>query len=72
MKEAGDITQPLENGTIRREDILADLFDLTGGVHPGRTTDEEITLFKSTGASLEDLVGAILVAETVLGDKIIS
>lgn len=66
-KEAGDIVQALESGALAPEAIAADLFDLTGGAHPGRTDPHEITLFKSVGASLEDLAGAILVQKTVAG-----
>ncbi len=68
LSEPGDIVQPLENGIISRSDIEADLFDLTRGKHSGRTDPDQITLFKSTGASLEDLVGAILIAKTILTD----
>lgn len=65
LSEPGDIVQPLKSGVISKEDIKADLFDLTRGKHAGRETAAQITLFKSTGASLEDLVGAILIAERV-------
>lgn len=61
--EAGDLVQPLANGVITMADIVADLYDLTRGKHPGRTSDDEITLFKSTGAALEDLAAALLVCE---------
>lgn len=59
LAEGGDILQPLENGVISRDDVIADLFDLTAGRHPGRQDDDAITLFKSTGAALEDLAAAI-------------
>lgn len=62
-KEAGDIVQPLASGLLTPDGILADLFDLTAGRAPGRRDPSEITLFKSTGASLEDLVAAQLVVE---------
>ncbi|MCO5734672.1 ornithine cyclodeaminase family protein [Rhizobium sp. SSA_523] len=64
-KEAGDIVQPLAAGLIGPEDIRADLYDLTAGRHAGRSSEQEITLFKSVGAALEDLAGAILAYETV-------
>jgi len=60
MSEAGDIAAPLANGTLTREAVLADLFDLARGAHPGRTSADEITLFKSVGAALEDLAAAVL------------
>lgn len=60
-KEAGDIVQPLASGVLKAGDILADLHDLTRGAHPGRQTANEITLFKSVGAALEDLAAAMAV-----------
>jgi len=60
-REAGDIVVPLANGSLRPEGIRADLFDLARGTHGGRTDRDEITLFKSVGAALEDLAAAILV-----------
>lgn len=59
--EAGDIVKPLESGAMTMDDIAADLFNLCRGEHQGRSSDTEITLFKSTGAALEDLAAARLV-----------
>ncbi len=59
-KEAGDIVMPIASGALQPADIKADLYELTRGIHPGRQSDTEITLFKSVGAALEDLAGAIL------------
>lgn len=61
--EAGDIVQPIARGVLRAEDVRADLFDLCRGLHTGRQSPEEITLFKSVGTALEDLAAAVLVAE---------
>jgi ornithine cyclodeaminase len=41
--------------------VRATLHDLCRGSHAGRTRAEEITLFKSVGAALEDLAAAMLV-----------
>ncbi len=57
---AGDIAQPMEAGLLTRDDLLADLAELVAGTHPGRTGDDEITLFKSAGTALEDLAAARL------------
>ncbi|WP_296014012.1 ornithine cyclodeaminase family protein [uncultured Agrobacterium sp.] len=65
LKEGGDIVQPLEAGVLQRQDIKAELADLVSGRHKGRENDNEITLFKSVGAALEDLAGAILAYESV-------
>lgn len=60
MVEAGDIVKPLASGALTEADIVADLYELTRGVDQGRRSAEEITLFKSVGAALEDLAAAIL------------
>lgn len=67
LGEAGDILQPLEAGVISRDDIRAELSELVSGDKPGRQSETEITLFKSVGAALEDLAGAILAFETAKG-----
>ena len=59
MKEAGDIVVPLETGILQPSDIAADLYDLCRGGHKGRSSTDEITLFKSVGAACEDLAGAM-------------
>lgn len=65
LAEAGDITQPLERGVIRREHLVAELADLVTGRHPGRSTAAQITAFKSVGTALEDLTAAELVARSL-------
>lgn len=57
---AGDIAQPLESGVLTRDGLVADLAELVAGRHPGRTSDDEITMFKSAGTALEDLAAARL------------
>jgi alanine dehydrogenase len=63
LSEGGDIVQPLRAGVITEDAIRADLFELAQGKHSGRTAPDEITLFKSVGAALEDLAGAVLAFE---------
>ena len=58
-KEAGDIVQPLASGVLKPQDILADLHELARGEKKGRGGADEITLFKSVGAALEDLAAGI-------------
>jgi ornithine cyclodeaminase len=59
--EAGDILLPLQAGIITKAAVLGDLFDLTRGAAQGRQSPQEITLFKSVGAAIEDLAAAIAV-----------
>lgn len=65
LSEGGDIVQPLRSGVISKQDIKADLYELCRGTHPGRQSDEDVTMFKSVGAALEDLAGAILAYRNV-------
>ncbi len=67
MKEAGEILVPISEGVFRKEDIVAELAEMCGGKAPLRQSAEEITMFKSIGMALSDLVGAGLVYKTVVG-----
>lgn len=58
MKENGDIAIPLREKLIDENDIQAELSQLCSGERSGRTNDEQITIFKSVGYALEDLVAA--------------
>ena len=66
-KEAGDIVQPLASGVLAAGDIVADLHELARGEKPGRSDPQEITLFKSVGAALEDLAAGIAVYRRLAG-----
>jgi len=60
LSEGGDVAIALKSGAIMRSDIVADLAALCAGAL-GRGSTQEITLFKSVGAAIEDLAAAILV-----------
>ncbi len=58
LKESGDIVIPIKNGILKEDAIKADLFQLCSNKHNGRSSKKEITVFKSVGHALEDLVAA--------------
>jgi ornithine cyclodeaminase len=58
LAEGGDIVQALQSGVIGEAQITADLADLARGAHPGRSRDDQVTVFKSVGFALEDLAAA--------------
>jgi len=60
LHEAGDILTPLQQGVIKENHIVGDLFELSRGEKAGRQSSTEITLFKSVGMALEDLAAAEL------------
>ncbi|MGN6459057.1 MAG: ornithine cyclodeaminase family protein, partial [Achromobacter mucicolens] len=45
--------------------IAGNLHQLAAGERPGRSNDQEITVFKAVGRALEDLTLATLVYESV-------
>lgn len=59
VDDAGDLCQPIASGVIARADVLADLFELCRGDHPGRRAPDEITLFKNAGGGHLDLFVAM-------------
>jgi ornithine cyclodeaminase len=61
LKEAGDITQPLKSGALKKDGVRGDLYELCRSKTKGRTLANQITLFKSVGTALEDLAAAMLV-----------
>jgi ornithine cyclodeaminase/alanine dehydrogenase-like protein (mu-crystallin family) len=58
LNEAGDYLFAMREGAIGPEHIRAELGEILTGSKPGRTSREEITLFKSLGLAVEDLAAA--------------
>lgn len=54
----GDVTLPMAAGAITEADILADLFELSRGEHPGRRSASEVSVFKNGGGAHLDLFTA--------------
>lgn len=64
LHETGEMAIPIEKGLFKESDVKADLTELCRNEHGGRSSDEEIILFKSAGLAIEDLAGAILAYES--------
>lgn len=56
--ESGDFQKPLLKGSFSREQLTGELGHLIAGNIPGRSDDQEITFFESTGNAILDLVTA--------------
>jgi ornithine cyclodeaminase/alanine dehydrogenase-like protein (mu-crystallin family) len=61
--EIGELQHALAAGLMTREKVHAELGDVLTGRHPGRTRDDEITIFDSSGTALQDVAAAIAVYE---------
>lgn len=58
LAEAGDLLGAVRDGAIEEIRIEAELGEVLVGRHPGRESEEEITLFESLGLGVEDLAAA--------------
>lgn len=66
----GEINVPISQGILREEDIYAELGEIIIGTKPGRLHSEEITVFDSTGISLQDISTAHKVFKKAKAEKI--
>jgi alanine dehydrogenase len=60
LAEPGDLLIPISEGVITRDHVRADLHELVSSKKKVRRSRDDITLFKSVGCTLEDLVTAEL------------
>ncbi len=58
LNESGDYLLATKEGVIGPENILGEIGELLIGAKQGRTSEDEITLFKSLGLAIEDVVCA--------------
>ena len=64
MEEAGELVGAVQRGVLRRGDVAGTLAELAAGTVEGRRSDDEITVFKSVGTAVVDLLAAQLAYET--------
>ncbi|NMH98309.1 ornithine cyclodeaminase family protein [Pseudonocardia acidicola] len=71
---SNDLLEPIENGVIKPDHLHAELGELVAGARPGRSSPEQITLFKSVGVAVEDAAAVALVLQAAwdqgVGDEI--
>ena len=58
LSEAGDFIIPMKRGTIGSNRINGELGEVISGKIPGRQSEKEMTLFKTVGIAVEDVVVA--------------
>lgn len=69
LAEAGDYIIPINEGVIRENDIIS-IGEIINGNISGRSSDSEITVFKSVGISAQDVAVGKLVYDRALKDGI--
>nr|ABK26508.1 unknown [Picea sitchensis] len=63
LKEAGELVGAFCRGLLRPEDVVGTLAELVRGSKGGRSRSEEVTVFKSVGSAVVDLVTAQFIYE---------
>lgn len=63
LNEAGELLMPIAEGAFNKDDIVGELADMCKTPSLLRQSAQEITLFKSVGTAISDLVAAHCVVE---------
>ncbi|ELY81503.1 ornithine cyclodeaminase family protein [Natrinema pallidum] len=61
--DAGSFIQALEADAITEDHVHAELGEVVAGTEPGRTSDDELTVFDSGGTGIETVAAAYLLYE---------
>ena len=61
LEEAGDLNIPLCENLIDEGHIRAEIGEVLAGLKPGRSLEDDITVFKSVGSAVQDLAVASLI-----------
>jgi ornithine cyclodeaminase len=67
---ANDLLWPIRDGLITEKDIQAEVGELVAGTREGRTSPEQITLYKSVGVAVQDAVSAQLILEAARAQRV--
>ncbi|KAG1362376.1 protein SAR DEFICIENT 4 [Cocos nucifera] len=70
LEEAGELAGAFQRGVMAPEDVAGTLAELVGGAKVGRRSPEELTVFKSVGTAVVDLLAAQLAYDTYLQGRI--
>jgi ornithine cyclodeaminase len=69
LNESGDYLLAAKEGVVTPESIVGEIGELLIGTKSGRTSETEITLFKSLGLAIEDVVCADYVYRKALAEN---
>ncbi|MFH0848627.1 MAG: alanine dehydrogenase [archaeon] len=67
---SGEINVPFSLGIIGKEDVYGELGEIVAGLKKGRASDEEITVFDSTGLSIQDIATATIAYKKAKAENI--
>lgn len=70
LAETGDLVIPINQGLITQDHVHAEIGEVSRKSKTGRTSPEQITLFKSCGVAVQDAVSASIVLENAEKEKL--
>lgn len=70
LAEAGELIIAIDKGVISVESIHAEIGEVINGTKVGRTSDDQITFFKSVGVAVQDAVSANIALRNAERDNI--
>lgn len=70
LQETGDLIIPIQQGRMEPTHIQAEIGEILAGRALGRTSQSEITLFKSVGVAIQDLAAATRALDIAEGKEL--
>ena len=66
----GELHHALDEDLITRENVYGELGEVVAGIKSGRTANDEVIIFDSTGMALQDVVTAAAIYEKATRDGV--
>lgn len=63
LEETGDLIIPIKKGLLTEDHIAGEIGEVAAGKIAGRTSDDQLTFFKSVGVAVQDLAAAAVILE---------
>jgi ornithine cyclodeaminase len=70
LEETGDLIVPIQEGVFKPSNIYGELGQIVNGEYQGRVSDQEITVFKSVGLAVVDIVVANYIYKKAIKNKV--
>jgi ornithine cyclodeaminase/alanine dehydrogenase-like protein (mu-crystallin family) len=58
---SNDLLWPIRDGLVGKDHVHAEIGEIVAGTRPGRTSEDQLTLYKSVGVAVQDAAAVALV-----------
>jgi ornithine cyclodeaminase len=58
---SNDLLWPIRDGLVGKDHVHAEIGEIVAGIRPGRTSEDQLTLYKSVGVAVQDAAAVALV-----------